>query len=194
MLLAKNLLKTHLFALSLILMTANSALAQIQFTSAQSIESQYFTIQIQSDVDPIRLLHSLDIGASNQILVNGRIIQKSLPQDELAAALDDLYIRCSEILDMKTTPQKTQIKIFRTHEQLSALFYSQYGGKLPDTGSSYYSTHTNTIYISEEGFKLGIIGHEMGHVLINNYFVNTPPGKIQEVLAGYVEFQLRKHQ
>jgi len=36
------------------------------------------------------------------------------------------------------------------------------------------------------------LGHEIGHAVISNYFVVQPPIRIQEVLAGYVEYQLRK--
>lgn len=32
----------------------------------------------------------------------------------------------------------------------------------------------------------------MGHALMSHYFVVQPSVKIQEVLAGYVEYQLRK--
>ena len=50
----------------------------------------------------------------------------------------------------------------------------------------------NTIYASAENFKIGVIGHEIAHAVISHYFVVQPSVKIQEVLAGYVEYQLRK--
>jgi hypothetical protein len=32
----------------------------------------------------------------------------------------------------------------------------------------------------------------MAHALISNYFVVAPPPKVQEILAGYVEYSVRK--
>jgi hypothetical protein len=57
---------------------------------------------------------------------------------------------------------------------------------------SFYVYELNTIYTSAENFRRGIIGHEIGHAIMSHYFVVQPPVKIQEVLAGYVEYQLRK--
>ena len=39
---------------------------------------------------------------------------------------------------------------------------------------------------------LKVLGHEIGHAVISHYFVVLPSVKVQEVLAVYVEYQLRK--
>ena len=53
-------------------------------------------------------------------------------------------------------------------------------------------TDINTIYITAENFKKAVLGHEVAHAVISHYFVVQPSMKVQEVLAGYIEYQLRK--
>jgi hypothetical protein len=38
-----------------------------------------------------------------------------------------------------------------------------------------------------------VLGHEIAHAIMSHYFVVLPSEKIQEVLAGFVEYQLRKN-
>jgi len=47
------------------------------------------------------------------------------------------------------------------------------------------------VYVSEEAFQPGIIGHEMSHAIISRYFGIPAPVKVQEVLSMYVEYNLR---
>jgi hypothetical protein len=57
---------------------------------------------------------------------------------------------------------------------------------------SFYVYDLNTIYVSAGSFKREVLGHEIAHAVISHYFVVQPPMKAQEVLAGYVEYQLRE--
>jgi hypothetical protein len=50
----------------------------------------------------------------------------------------------------------------------------------------------NTIYVSLKDVSLGMLAHEVAHAIISSYFVVAPPEKVQEVLAGYVEYSIRK--
>jgi hypothetical protein len=48
------------------------------------------------------------------------------------------------------------------------------------------------VYISYPEMTIGMLGHKIAHAIISHYFVVPPPAKIQEVLAGYVEYSIRK--
>jgi hypothetical protein len=37
-----------------------------------------------------------------------------------------------------------------------------------------------------------MLGHEIAHAIISSFFIVPPPEKIQEVLAGYVDYSLLK--
>jgi hypothetical protein len=57
---------------------------------------------------------------------------------------------------------------------------------------SFFVNDLNTIYIAADHFDVGVLGHEIAHTVQSHYFVVAAPTKVQEVLAGYVEYQLRK--
>jgi hypothetical protein len=162
------------------------------FAPAYKVEGKHFTLYYKADVDVLRLLHNLDFSATDKILVDGKIVQTSEPEKEVLDALDNIFIQACEVLDMPLYSYKGNIKVFRTQEDLTNMFYRLYRRSLPDTGHSYYSFDLNTIYISEEYFKMRILAHEMAHAIVNHYFAVSPPEKIQEILAGYVEYQFRK--
>ena len=97
----------------------------------------------------------------------------------------------SDILDMHIYSLKINIKVCRTPEELSELYKNMFNTGLGHQ-KSFYVYRTNTIYAYEDSFKREIIGHEMAHAILCHYFPVPPPVKIQEVLAMYVEYSLRR--
>ncbi len=153
------------------------------------VESKYFSVYAYPDLDINTLLAKLNfiyffhpdtLAASNS----------SDPKTILANTLDSIYLEVSDILDIHLYSLHTNIKIFPDKSYIAPLFkkYSNIGC----TERSCYLNDSNTIYISSADLTLGMLGHEIAHSLISHYFVVPPPAKIQEVLCGYVEYNLRK--
>ena len=160
-------------------------------SSAQVIPSQHFSVYIKPDVDVHKLLEQMSVSPTDQKLV-GQDVDRSSADKELGSTLDVLLSRACDVLDMRLYSFKGNIKIFATQEQLQNFFNTKFHTKLPCTGVAFYMFDYNSIYISAENFRREVLGHEMGHAVMSNYFVVQPSEKIQEVLAGYVEYQLRK--
>jgi hypothetical protein len=108
----------------------------------------------------------------------------------LAGTLDGLYGEVSDILDIHMYTFHGSIRVVPDKESLSALFRQSYGVDIRDP--SVYVHEKNTIYISLADLTIGMLGHEIAHAIISHYFVVPPPVKVQEVLSGYVEYNLRK--
>ena len=104
--------------------------------------------------------------------------------------LDVLFTQVCDTLDMQLYSFQGKIKICLDRERLSQIYDDLFRKELQ--ASSFYIYSLNTIYISADSFKREILGHEMAHAIISHYFVVQPSVKIQEVLAGYVEYQLRR--
>lgn len=159
------------------------------FPEGQKVSGEHFTVYCATQVDAVNLAQRLNIGFSDRILAG----ENSRPSAGagLAGMLDTLFLRVCNILDMNLYSYQGTIKVCRDYAQLEEiyknLFSSELGGKY-----SFYVYNLNTIYISAERFRSEILGHEMAHAIISHFFVVQPPVKIQEVLAGYVEYQLRK--
>lgn len=108
----------------------------------------------------------------------------------LADMLDGLFSRVCDILDMQLYSYQGTIKICRDGKHLSSVYRQLFNR---DTEmAAFYVSELNTIYIDSERFIPAVLGHEIGHAIMCQYFVVPPPVKVSEVLAGYVEYQLRK--
>lgn len=160
------------------------------FGQAKVIKGKHFTVYYASGVDIFSLAQELNIGPAEKILVGRSTETNSRPETELTDMLDTLFLRVCGILDMHLFSFKGTIKICCDYEHLNSIYRGLFNRDLK--APSLYIYTFNTIYITPEGFKCEIIGHEIAHAIISNYFVVQPPEKVAEVLAGYVEYQLRK--
>ncbi len=150
------------------------------------IDGTYFSIYYQTGLDPLEIARQLDFSSPH--LLTG--VYSSNPESTLAKTVDALFLEVSDILDIHLYSFKGNLRIFRDFQALNAAFYGLYRQSLKT--SSFYVYDTNTIYIAADNLRVGILGHEMAHAIINHYFVVSPPVKVQEVLAGYVEYILNK--
>lgn len=160
------------------------------FGSAKKIKGNHFIIYYAPQIEVSALIQQLNIGPSDKLLVGKSINEKLSPETELADILDTLFMRACDILDMQLYSFQGNIEIYQDHAQLSAIYSNLFDKKLSEP--SFYVFDFNTVYTSAENFKREIVGHEIAHAIISRYFVVLPSVKIQEVLAGYVEYQLRR--
>jgi len=170
-----------------------SAYAQsdYEFGSATKIEGEHFTIYYKPGVDPNNLLKQLTISPTDQMLSNYNVDTSSV-QRRLSSMMEVLFIRASDILDLHVYSYKGNIKIFPTIKDLTDYYNRLYHSHVPCTGYAFYLVDYKSIYISAEYFRREVLGHEIGHAIMSSYFVVQPSVKVQEVLAGYIEYQLKK--
>ncbi|MFH0876741.1 MAG: hypothetical protein V1863_00770 [Candidatus Omnitrophota bacterium] len=164
------------------------------FGPAKKTEAQHFSVYYKQQLDPSSLARQLDVSATDSLLAGKPVGAQGSADTELAAALDVLFSLVCDVLDMQLYSYKGKIKICLDEGQLKILYNNLYGKDPPNSGhvGSFYVHELNTIYVTKESFQRNILGHEIGHAVISNYFVVQPSIKIQEVLAGYIEYQLRK--
>jgi len=181
-----RLLKTALIAVYFCLTFSLVYAVDDGFGPAKKIESQHFIIFSAPQIDPYVLLEKLGISPADLVFSEG----PSVGGDGLVVALDALYNLVMKALDMNLYSLQGNLKICSDRNHLDQVYESIFGRRLKS--SSFYINEYNTIYISAEDFTKEILGHEIAHMIICHYFVVAPPEKVQEILAGYVEYQLRK--
>lgn len=154
-------------------------------------EGKYVTVYASSGLNAAGLAQQLDIRPSDEILAGRSSGPRNSGEEELARMLDTLFMQVSDILDMHLYSLKIDVKICKTAEELgddyNRLFNASLGGR-----KSFYVYDFNSIYVSEEAFQKGVIGHEMSHAIISRYFGIPAPVKVQEVLSMYVEYNLKR--
>lgn len=184
----------HIMAATLgaVLLIAGMAGAyEDEFASAEKIEGRHVVVYYHKGIDIPALDRQLNIRPSDKILAGKNLSAKSSPEAEFADMLDALFIHVCDILDMQLYTMQVDIKVCQDYGHLSriynGLFSSDLGGR-----KSFYVAGLNAIYISRDSFRREMLGHEMAHAIMSRYFVVQPPVKIQEILAMYVEYNLRK--
>ncbi len=181
---------TRLFFFTLFLSLSAVVLAQEEPFS-RTFESTYFTIRYQSGVSSLEVAKKLDFSTSPRLVLENQSNEVTEnPEAVLAKQIDALFLEVSDILDMRLARFKGEIKICRELQSLKGVYYHRYNKDLGTV--SFYLYDTNTIYIAASDVKAGVLGHEMAHAIISQFFVVLPPHKVQEILAGYVEYQLKK--
>lgn len=186
-----RLYKILAISVVLLLNVSLSEAAEDGFLTARKIEGRHFTVFLGPQIDVSTLTKQLNITLSDKLLAGVSTATKASDTEELADALDILYIRVCDVLDMNLYSFKSNIKVCQDTQQLNGI-YSVFFKRAPKETQAFYSFQLNTIYASVENFTREIIGHEIAHAVISNYFVVLPSEKVQEVLAGYVTYQLRK--
>jgi hypothetical protein len=160
------------------------------FEAAQRIESRYFKIFVESGVDTQDLAVRLTVPLSLAAIIKEPVPFSSETYD-LGEQLDLLFLVVSEIMDIKLKEFKCNIKVCRDASSLSGITEKLFGKEVQTGG--FYVTAIDTLYVDADNVTINILGHELSHAIQVHYFVLVPPVKLQEVLAGYVEYQLRKY-
>ena len=180
-----------LVCIALILGASHAFAADDGLSFDKKLEGKYIIVYYPAVPDMARhLTEQLNIRPSDKISAGQPLKCKDTCEEELAQMLDTLFIQVSDILEMHLYSLKINIKVFKNNTELSDIYSRLFKSSL-DGKSSFYASDFNSIYVSEDGFKSGIIGHEMSHAIICHYFPTPVPIKVQELLAMYVEYTLR---
>ena len=111
----------------------------------------------------------------------------------LGTLLAMVYKRVQMLLDMALPNRAFKIRIHSTPQGVLEAFKSA-GGVVSQYQNShplaFYHKKTNTIHLQTETLTMGMLAHEMGHVVQLNYFVIAPPLKVQEMLCQYIDREI----
>ena len=164
------------------------------FGTSKKIEGRYFVIYYSPQIDVLKLTQDLHITAADKILAGKSIGEDIASESPLPGRIDILYGLVGDMVDMHVYNFKGSIKICQDQVKLNSIYKKLFDKGLASYMVSFYVNETSTIYISGENFRREVLGHEIAHAIINHYFVISPPIKVQEILAKYIEYQLRKTQ
>jgi hypothetical protein len=80
------------------------------------------------------------------------------------------------------------IVLLPTGRDVQKVYMSKYGRSADYV--AFYSPRDNTVYVAVNDVRVGVLAHELTHVIIRHYFPQPPPAVIQEVVAQYVDSQI----
>ena len=131
-----------------------------------------------------------DLREFNNELYMGRLrsrykVQGDTVQDEVGAKIDFIVERVMTVLDMYPRNLKFLIEIYPDARKVQQVFRRLY--QVDVRYIAFYSPSRDKIFFSADNGRLRVVAHEIGHVVVENYFTISPPRRIHEVLAQFAE-------
>ncbi|MDA8083694.1 MAG: hypothetical protein M0024_08575 [Nitrospiraceae bacterium] len=150
------------------------------------LRTQYTTITYENENLLRDFNHAISLGSLSYLLLG----RKSLTSDdEIRNKVDVLVDRIQTVLDMRPKELKFRIALLATSSDVRKTYRAKYGSNADFI--AFYSKGDKTVYVSVDDIRLGVLSHELAHVVIDHYFGVAPPVKIHEVLAQFVEEHLK---
>jgi hypothetical protein len=146
------------------------------------LTSRYATIQYEKE----ELLREF-----NQELLLGNLshlmrYKKSITwQDEIRNKVDVVVERVMVVLDMRPGDIRFRLVLLPTEDDVQRVYKAKYNRKVDYI--AFYAPKEKAVYVSVNDIRIGVIAHELGHLIIDLYYGTTTPSKIHEVLAQFVE-------
>jgi hypothetical protein len=151
-------------------------------TYGKEIKSRYTTISYDNQKHLQTFNNRLNMGRLRYLL---RGKNSLTVEDEVKHKIDVITQSVCDILEMHPPGLQYGITLVLDKNGVKKIFIKLHGKIWENTG--FYHAPNNTVYLSIEDTKLSLLAHEVGHVVVNNYFEVSPPVKIHELLAQFAE-------
>jgi hypothetical protein len=173
-------------------MSLKVALVLFFIFSASSVSWAYelktnYTIIRYSNEELIRKFNKeLSLGRLSYLLKNRDSITI---EDEVKNKIDVIIERVETILEMFPRDIRFSIMLLSSEDDVQVIYKNRYGRSVDYI--AFYSPRDKTIYVSVRDVDVGLLAHEISHVIVDFYYGMSTPTKIHEVLAQYVETHLK---
>ncbi|MBI5640011.1 MAG: hypothetical protein HZA17_06255 [Nitrospirae bacterium] len=150
------------------------------------LKTQYATIIYEREELLRKFNKEISLGSLSYLMRHKKSVTAD---DEIRNKLDVIVERVEAILDMFPGDLKFRIVLLSSESEVQRIYKMRYG-----TAADYiafYAPKDKTLYISVDDIRLGVLAHELTHAVLDHYFGVSPPVKVHEVLAQFVETQLK---
>ncbi len=153
---------------------------------AAELKTQYAVVRYDKEEQLRKFNKEVSLGSLSYLLRNRKSITSD---DEVRNKIDVLVERVESVLDMFPRDLKFRIVLLSTDTEVQRVYKNKYGASVDYI--SFYSPRDKTVYISVDDIRIGVLAHELAHVILDFYFGVSPPTKIHELLAQFVETHLK---
>jgi hypothetical protein len=166
-----------------------STAAAAELDTAHKIQGDYCTLYFVGDInysliDKNISIRLIDIPKSERESLKEA---STIPQ-RIAHKVDIILLKSEQILDMYPADFHVNIVFYENTAMLDDAYEEIMGERLHLY--SFYVYEDNTIYTTQKRINENILAHELGHALVNHYFVVRPPATVRELLSQYIDYHL----
>ena len=168
---------------------SDAALLEEGWTSA---DSAHFTIFYGPEVDIGKVNKRVKIGFHDVIFekIFYTTLKRGTAEEQLSEKFELILQKVEKILDMYPRKIHINVRIYKNQSQLNKAYSKVIGKVNYNNDISYYVHKYTTIYTTQKVISTGLLAHEIGHAVIDHYFVILPPETVKEILAQHVELHL----
>ncbi len=159
-----------------------SLILSASVSSGTELKTRYATVVYSSEKYLREFNDEVSLGSLSYLISNREPLTAS---EEAGNKLDAIVERVEVVLDMFPRGLKFTMVLLPSSRDVQQVYRSKYG-RSPDY-IAFYSPRDKTLFVSVDDVRVGVLAHELTHVILVNYFGISPPDKTQEVLAQFVE-------
>lgn len=154
--------------------------------SGYELKTRYATIVYEKEELLRRFDREISLGSLSYLVRNRNSVTVA---DETVNKVDAIFERVEALLDMFPRGVQFKVVLLPSDRDVQRAYKSKYGANVDYI--AFYSPRDKTVFISVDDIRIGVLAHELTHVVLDFYFGVSPPQKIHEVLAQFVEAHLK---
>lgn len=159
-----------------------SLMLSASLSSGAVVKTRYATIVYNNEKYLTEFNDQVSLGSLSYLMGSRGSLTAA---EEAGNKLDAIVDRVEAVLDMFPRSLKFKMVLLPSSTDVQKVYRQKYG-RSPDY-IAFYSPRDNTVFVSLADVRVGVLAHELTHVILVNYFGVSPPDKVQEVLAEFVE-------
>ncbi len=173
-------------SISRALFTCLFLLMSASISSGYELKTRYATIIYENEKLLRQFNREVSLGSLSYLIRNKTSITAD---DEVKNKLDAIVERIETILDMFPKELKFKVILLPSDTDVQKIYRKKYGKNVDYI--AFYSPREKTVFVSVNDISLGVLAHELAHVIIDLFYGIPTPVNIHEVLAQYVESHIR---
>jgi hypothetical protein len=159
-----------------------SLILSASVSAGSELKTRYATVVYDNEKYLRAFNDEVSLGSLSYLVSNRTPLTAA---EETGYKLDAIVERVETVLDMYPRGLKFTMVLLPSSKDVQKVWMSKYG-RSPDY-IAFYSPRDKTLFVSVDDVRVGVLAHELTHVILVSYFGISPPDKTQEVLAQFVE-------
>jgi hypothetical protein len=159
--------------------------ASLSTAHGLELKTRYTTIVYKTE-DLLRKFNKeVSLGSLSYIMRNTRSITA---EDEAKNKVDVIIEKVESLLEMFPKNLKFRMMLLPGEKDVQRVYREKYRTEVDYI--AFYSPQDETVYVSVEDVRRGVLAHELAHVVIDHYYGVPTPVRIHEILAQFAESHL----
>jgi hypothetical protein len=149
------------------------------------LKTRYTTIVYKSENLLRKFNKEVSLGSLAYIMRDTRSITA---EDEVKNKVDVIIEKVESVLEMFPRNLRFTVMLLPGEKDVQKVYREKYRAEVDYI--AFYSPRDETVYVSVDDIRRGVLAHELAHVVVDHYYGVPTPVRIHEILARFAESHL----